>query len=87
MGSLARVSTLPAWFMGGCTGLTTVTFPPCLVEFGEGAFHDCTSLTDIDMGSLLGVTKLPKGMMSGCLGLRSVRLPPNVEELGENAFA
>ncbi len=67
----------------GCTGLTSITFPECLVSIGSDAFLGCTGLTSLT---------IPEGVSTGwgsfynCTGLTSVTIPDGMTEMSMEVF-
>ena len=51
---------------------------------GEGAFRDCTSLTEVVFGN--GLSEIGGQAFRGCNALKSVALPNTVTNLGSSAF-
>ena len=59
---------------------------PCIVtQVGEGAFRDCTGLTDIILPNT--ITSIGKNAFYGCSSLRNVTMSQGVTEIGASAFA
>ena len=52
---------------------------------GEGAFRDCTSLTEVVFGD--GLAEIGGQAFRGCSALKSVALPNTVTNLGSSAFS
>ena len=52
---------------------------------GEGAFRDCTSLTEVVFGN--GLSEIGGQAFRGCSALKSVALPNTVTNLGSSAFS
>ena len=52
---------------------------------GDGAFRDCTSLTEVVFGD--GLAEIGGQAFRGCSALRSVSLPNTVTNLGSSAFS
>ena len=67
----------------GHTEITSVLLPDSLKTIGEGAFEQCTSLTQVQGGS--NVKKIQDRAFAGC-PLETVRIPDQVESLGLGAF-
>jgi hypothetical protein len=63
----------------GCTGLTSIYFPPNIESIGEAAFRYCTALTE---ANLTGVKTLGGYAFSNCDELVSVLLPENLTSVG-----
>jgi hypothetical protein len=71
-------------FASGCTGLTSITLPPCLRVIGENACEGCVRLSVIDIPET--VTSIGDGAFAKST-LISVTLPDGVTALGHNALA
>ena len=67
----------------GHTEITSVLLPDSLKTIGEGAFEQCSSLTQVQGGS--NVKKIQDRAFAGC-PLETVRIPDQVESLGLGAF-
>lgn len=89
-----RVQTLTALIddgaFEGCTGLTEVgTFGITGLEFGNGVFKDCTSLTSVDfpMGTSTQGTidAMGDGMFENCTSLTSVNIE-GIDSIGIDTF-
>lgn len=73
-----------------CTSLSKVKFADDAVdiEFGAGAFEDCTALSSITLPQ--AVTAIPERMFKGCSRLlysKDFTISANVESIGDGAFA
>ena len=66
--------------------VTQVTFPATLTEIAEGAFTNCTGLTQVDFSQCTGLTTIGESAFYGCTGLTSLSLPASLERLGKSAF-
>ena len=53
-------------------------------EIGQGAFLQCTSLSEITLPPTL--TKIGRGAFCKCTSLSEITLPPNLTEIGRCAF-
>ena len=62
----------------------SITIPSGVMEIGEWAFNDCTSLASVEIPS--SVKKIGECAFSGCESLASVEIPSSVTEIGEFAF-
>ena len=60
------------------------TIPDSVTSIGDGAFGDCTSLTDITIPA--SVTSIGDWAFSGCANLTSVTIPDSVTSIGSYAF-
>ena len=62
-----------------------VTLPTTLVEIGEGAFRDCSSLETLTIPD--GIKEIPAYMCAWDEKLKEVVLPQSIIDIGRNAFA
>ncbi len=62
----------------------TYSIPDSVTEIGSGAFHGCTSLTNITIPD--SVTEIGGGAFYGCTSLTSVTIPDSVTKIGGSAF-
>jgi hypothetical protein len=60
------------------------TIPETVVEIGDNAFAQCSSLTSIIIHD--GVTKIGDGAFALCTSLTSIRIPDGVTRIGDNTF-
>ncbi len=61
-----------------------IVIEPEVTTIGLGAFHQCSSLTSVNIGN--SVTTIGNNAFSGCNGLTSVTIPNSVENIGSDAF-
>ncbi len=66
--------------------ITSVTIPASVVEIGEGAFENCTSLTSVTFGGN-DVKYILSRAFYGCSALGSFTVPESVVQIGYEAFA
>jgi hypothetical protein len=76
-----NTTTIGDWVFGGCTALTTVSFPAA-TTIGEGVFLDCTALTTV---SLPAATTIKGWAFQGCTTLTTVSFPA-ATTIGYGAF-
>ena len=79
--SSSYVRTLPAFFLEGCTSLTSVSIPN-MTRIEDSCFAGCISLDSI---SLPKIRALGPNCFDGCTSLSSVSLPV-AESISEHAF-
>ncbi|QEJ99974.1 leucine-rich repeat domain-containing protein [Treponema phagedenis] len=79
------------------TSIQKVIFPKSLktIETGtwnsnskkpEGAFSDCTNLTELDFSKCTELTSIGRGAFSGCSGITALMLPKGLQTIGSGAF-
>ena len=94
--------TLPSAFYYGVGRLTSYEIPPYLFAWddavasvlvssavdamGEGAFKDCTALTEVSFASGSALPEIGYESFSGCTSLREIALPEDVGSIGDLAF-
>ena len=59
-------------------------FPENVTSIGNGAFRDCTGLTDIKIPA--SVASIGEGAFSGCTGLTDITIPGSVTNIDSHAF-
>ena len=72
---------------GGAVTMPTVLpddYGPSVVAIGDGAFHDCASLTSLTIPD--GVKSIGAGAFSNCSALTSLTIPDSVTSIGGGAF-
>lgn len=73
------------WNAFSGSGLRSIAFPETLRMIDEGAFSNCTKLTDIDFGK--GVTIIGHYAFKGCVNLKALTLPENIVSVGKESFS
>lgn len=68
----------------GCTDLTSITIPECVVYIGGEAFSGCSSLTSITIPEC--VVYIRDFAFSGCSSLTSITIPQNVTNIMDGTF-
>lgn len=68
-----------------CTGLTALSFPASIRNFGYYGFAGCTGLQGVDFAA--GPTAIASYAFQGCSSLKSVSIPAGVTVIGESAFS
>ena len=66
------------------SGLTSVTVPATVEDWGGLVFANCDSLRSVTVEE--GVTEIPSYMFGNCASLTSVQLPSTLTELGDQCF-
>ena len=79
-----NVTTIPAFFATGCSGLSSITIGENVTSISNYAFNDCTSLTSITIPN--GVTTIESYTFSGCSSLKEVTIGEGVIGINETAF-
>jgi len=65
-------------------GYVHVKMPDTVVNIGDEAFRQCTSLAVVTLPPQL--TEIKGGLFWGCESLRNITIPSNVETIGDHAF-
>ena len=65
--------------------ISNIKLPEGLINIGELAFYDCSSLTEITIPE--GVTSIEKGAFKYCEKLAEITLPEGLTSIGEMAFS
>lgn len=68
-----------------CKVLTSLVFSNTNIEFGIGAFRDCTSLKSIDFTGK-NITNIPTHLFDGCRVFTDIKLPSTVQKIEKYAF-
>ncbi len=68
----------------GCSGLTSVIFPPAVTSIGSSAFANCTKLTNIVLPESLSA--ISNGTFYNCRSLPQLNIPKRVVYIGQSAF-
>ena len=69
-----------------CGNLKSVKFPTTLNTVGSYAFHNCISLTSIDLSGCSGLINIFHYAFWSCQNLTDVKLPASLKVLDEAAF-
>ena len=64
---------------------TSFVIPDSVTSIGDGAFHNCSSLTSVTIPN--SVTSIGDYAFSGCSGLTSITIPDSVTSIGNYAFS
>ncbi|MGI5913254.1 MAG: leucine-rich repeat protein [Bacteroidales bacterium] len=80
--SVAKVVNIGDFAFGGCTALSSASFP-LVTDIGSSVFSGCTALSTV---SFPLVTDIGSSAFSGCIALSSASFP-QVANIGDNAFA
>ena len=80
-------TSIPANAFSGCTSLTSFTFSDAIIEIGEAAFYNCSSLTNL-IGFNTNTTLVSIGARSfyNCTSLTQINFAPNIQTIGAYAF-
>ena len=65
-------------------GLTAYTIPGSVTSIGDGAFCNCSSLSNITI--LDGVTKIGNFAFKNCTSLTNITIPDSVTSIGDETF-
>jgi hypothetical protein len=66
--------------------LTTITFLPKVKSIGNGAFADCSNLTDVFINTNSDLVVIPECCFQNCSKLKDIVLPNNIEIIGIKSF-
>lgn len=80
-----RIAHIGGKAFGCCEHLERISFSPKLRGIEEGAFINCTRLTEADL-SKCQITVLSDQVFYNCDHLESVRLPERLREVGQEVF-
>ena len=69
----------------GCSSLTSVDIPDCVISIGEFTFKGCSSLTSVTIGD--GVTSIGYYAFEDCSSLTSVTIGKGVTSINAGAFS
>ena len=74
---------------GQRTSIVRVVVESGVTTIGEGAFHGCTELIEVDMSKALSLETISVNAFSSCSQLKTVRLPQDgtLKTIGRNAFS
>lgn len=64
--------------------IVSVSIPESVTVISEGAFMDCSSLSDIELPS--GLREIGRGAFVGCVSLTEMTIPAGVTRIEEEAF-
>ena len=70
-----------------CKSLKSVYLPAILMEIRNGAFSECTSLTDVTIDPKCKLETIGDNAFYKCSNLNSISLPSTIVSLGEYAFS
>jgi len=68
------------------TNLTTTTFLSKVKSIGNGAFADCSNLTDVFITTNSDLVVIPECCFQNCSKLKGIVLPNNIEIIGIKSF-
>ncbi len=69
----------------GCSDLTDIKLPNCLINIGDYAFANCKSVTNISLPN--SVMRIGRCAFVGCQNLINITLPNSMTWIGDKAFA
>lgn len=81
-----RVSTIGANAFDGRTDVNSVVIPAQTEIIANGAFRDCTALTDLRFESGSMLTTVGDYAFASCSALKKVAFPSSLTRVGNNAF-
>lgn len=68
----------------GNSNITEVTIPYGVIEIGDSAFGECSSLKSVDIPN--GVTKIGVGAFMSCTALTSITIPNSITRILDQTF-
>lgn len=80
------VTTIPTEAFMNYKSLQSVVLPASLTSIEQGAFRECTALTDINLSSCSKLTSLGASAFSRCYSLKRIVLPNSVTSVSEYLF-
>lgn len=83
-GDRARLVSIGAEALKGCTELKTLVLPPSLTRIGNEAFMGCSYLDDVIVPG--GVKSVGARAFKNCTGFTYAQIAHGVESIGEEAF-
>ncbi|MBO7558626.1 MAG: leucine-rich repeat protein [Bacteroidaceae bacterium] len=83
-GTHYQVTSIGAYALYHCSGLTSVVIPSSVTNIGYEAFYSCSGLTSIVIPS--SVTSIEDAAFQNCSGLTSVEISTSVTSIGNSAF-
>lgn len=79
-----HITSIGAYALYECRGLTSVTIPDSVTSIGNFAFYGCNSLNSVTIPN--SVTSIGFSAFSYCRGMTSVTIPNSVTSIGRYAF-
>lgn len=67
--------------------VTSVAIPASVIEIGEGAFENCTSLASVTFAAAARIRYILPRAFYGCTALNGFTVPTSVVQIGYEAFA
>lgn len=67
--------------------VTSVAIPASVIEIGEGAFENCTSLSSVTFAAAARIRYILPRAFYGCTALNAFTVPTSVVQIGYEAFA
>ena len=77
-------TVIPGGFIAGLSLVERVSSSGIIKTIGDGAFYNCTNLTDFP--NLSAVTNIGSSAFYGCSKIESVQFGANLKSIGERAF-
>ncbi len=80
-------TSIPANAFSGCTSLRSFTFSDAIIEIGEAAFYNCSSLTNlINFNTNTMLVSIGARSFYNCSSLTQINFAPNIQTIGAYAF-
>ena len=67
--------------------ITSIALPSGLTHIGNGAFYQCSAVTELTIPTSINLTSIGNYAFAGCYGLTSFSIPSGVTAIGNYAFS
>lgn len=80
------IGVLPNSVFEGCSSLKSVKLNNTIIEIGDYAFKNCTSISDLSFLNYSTLSTLGDNVFENCTALETATVFENIENLGQNIF-